>query len=76
MPGWTLAVDIPVKRSSLARTFDRFDEMVRQAGRVYRADARTRPEHLGSMYPRLDEWKASRTSDPDQFINRLADSRL
>jgi len=79
IPGWTLAVDIPVKRSSLARTFDRFDEMVLQAGgRVYLAkDARTRPEHLGQMYPRLAEWQSIREQlDPAHQINSDLARRL
>jgi decaprenylphospho-beta-D-ribofuranose 2-oxidase len=62
MPGWTLAVDMPVGRADLPEIFDRMDEIVLAAGgRVYLAkDARTRPEHLPHMYPRLPEWQAVR----------------
>ncbi|MBK5288704.1 MAG: FAD-binding oxidoreductase [Acidimicrobiia bacterium] len=79
MPGWTLTVDIPVGRAELARTFDRFDEMVLQVGgRVYLAkDARTRPENLGRMYPRLPEWREVRHRlDPDHRIASDLSRRL
>ncbi|MGZ4797094.1 MAG: FAD-binding protein [Acidimicrobiia bacterium] len=79
MPGWTLAVDIPVGRSDLPRIFDRIDDLVLEAdGRVYLAkDARTRPEHLGRMYPRLPEWQAVRHRlDPDGVVTSDLARRL
>ncbi len=79
MPGWTLAVDIPVHKSSLARILDRFDDMVLKAGgRVYLAkDARTRPENLARMYPRLAEWKTIRDQlDPEHRIESDLARRL
>ena len=79
MPGWTLAVDIPVSRASLARTLDRFDEMVLEAGgRVYLAkDARTRPENLPRMYPRLPAWREVRERlDPGHKITSDLSRRL
>lgn len=79
MPGWTLAVDIPVGRADLGRVFDRIDDLVLEAGgRVYLAkDARTKPEHLERMYPRLPEWREVRARlDPDGTITSDLARRL
>ena len=62
-PGWTLAMDLPASDDGrLARTLDRLDALVADAGgAVYLAkDARLRPELLATMYPRLDEWRRQR----------------
>ena len=62
-----LALDIPVT-SGLEPILDQLDEEVVSAGgRLYLAkDARMRPELVPEMYPRLDEWRASRNGiDPD-----------
>jgi decaprenylphospho-beta-D-ribofuranose 2-oxidase len=79
MPGWTLAVDIPVGRSRLATIFDRMDDIVLAAGgRVYLAkDARTKPEHLELMYPRLPEWREVRSQlDPQGVVTSDLARRL
>ncbi len=71
MPGWTLALDIPVGDPELAPLLDRFDEWVLEAGgRVYLAkDARVAPERFAAMYPRLDAWQAVRDRlDPDGLL--------
>lgn len=79
LPGWTLAVDIPVGRPDLPVIFDRMDDVVLEAGgRVYLAkDARTRPENLPLMYPRIPEWQAVRRRlDPDGVVTSDLARRL
>jgi decaprenylphospho-beta-D-ribofuranose 2-oxidase len=73
--GWTLALDLPARRS-LAPLLDGLDELVVQAGgRTYLAkDSRATPATVRAMYPRLDEWRAARRElDPDGvFVSDLA----
>jgi decaprenylphospho-beta-D-ribofuranose 2-oxidase len=66
MPGWTLAVDMPI-RPGLARLCATLDEFVLDAGgRLYLAkDSRLDADALGKMYPRLEEWRKVRAAvDP------------
>jgi decaprenylphospho-beta-D-ribofuranose 2-oxidase len=78
-PGWTLALDLPLPQDGLARLLDEADAQVAGAGgRVYLAkDARLRPELLGQMYPRLEEWRAVQARlDPEGLMQCDLDRRL
>lgn len=61
LPGWTLAVDLPV-RPGLDSLLSHLDALVAEAGgRVYLAkDSRTSPAAIRRMYPRLEEFLAIR----------------
>jgi decaprenylphospho-beta-D-ribofuranose 2-oxidase len=78
-PGWTLAVDISANTPHLDRTLHRLDVQVADlGGRIYLAkDARLHPELLASMYPRLDEWRATRDAmDPQRRFRSDLSRRL
>lgn len=59
MPGYTLALDIPISNQRMFDTLNRLDELVvAEGGRLYLGkDARMSAAHLARMYPKLDEWK-------------------
>ena len=75
MPGWTLAVDLPIEQG-LDRLCNALDEQVLSAGgRVYLAkDSRLSASIFRQMYPRLDEFMALRRRlDPGSvFTSDLA----
>jgi len=76
MPGWTLALDVPLGKPGLSTLFDELDLLVAQSGgRVYLAkDGRLRPSLLSSMYPRIESWRETRRlADPDgRFASDLS----
>jgi decaprenylphospho-beta-D-ribofuranose 2-oxidase len=78
-PGWTFTIDVPTDVDGLGPFLDRLDEWVLEVGgRLYLAkDSRMRPEHVPSMYPRLDEWREARDSlDPDRRLTSDLARRL
>ncbi len=62
MNGWTLTLDVPTTVPGLSALLDDLDEeIVAAGGRLYLAkDARTRPDLLPHMYPRLAEFQKVR----------------
>ncbi|HEY5437328.1 MAG TPA: FAD-binding oxidoreductase [Acidimicrobiales bacterium] len=79
MPGWTLALDLPVGPSKLPGVLDTLDEMVIGAGgRVYFAkDARLSPDKVRAMYPRLHEFlDVKNRVDPDHRLTSDLARRL
>jgi decaprenylphospho-beta-D-ribofuranose 2-oxidase len=78
VPGWTLALDIPVS-GGIADVLDRLDEEIADVGgRVYLAkDSRLSPDLLPRMYPRLDEFREVKARvDPDGVLQSDLARRL
>lgn len=78
MPGWTLALDLPVQ-PGLAPLLTRLDELVLEAGgRLYLAkDSRMPRRMLEIGYPRLDEFQSMRAAiDPQGRIATDQSRRL
>ena len=75
-PGFTLALDFPVRGDSLFALLRKFDDIVLEhGGRVYLAkDACLDPEKFRLMYPRFPEWlEIKRRVDPrDRFRSELS----
>jgi FAD/FMN-containing dehydrogenase len=75
-PGFTLALDFPVRGDPLFALLKKFDDIVLEhGGRVYLAkDACLDPEKFRLMYPRFTEWlEIKRRVDPrDRFRSELS----
>ncbi len=74
LPGYTLALDLPIKDKGQFSLLDKLDKIVlKHGGRIYLAkDARISPESFQAMYPRYPEWlKIKKSIDP---ANRFSSS--
>ena len=70
MAGWNVCVDFPIK-AGLSDFLTRLDAQVGEfGGRLYTSkDSRTTAETFHAMYPRIDEWIATRRRiDPDNVF--------
>ncbi len=79
MPGYTLALDLPIRDQGLFALLNRLDQIVMQhGGRVYLAkDARLSPESFHTMYPRYEEWLNVKTLiDPENRFRSSLSQRL
>jgi decaprenylphospho-beta-D-ribofuranose 2-oxidase len=79
MPGYTLALDLPIRDDGLFVLLNRLDEVVLQhGGRVYLAkDARLSAASFHAMYPRHAEWlKIKNAIDPQHRFSSSLSRRL
>ncbi len=75
MPGWNVCVDFPI-RAGLGEFLDGLDARILEfGGRLYTSkDSRVSAETFHAMYPRMDEWLATRRAiDPTGvFVSDMA----
>ncbi|MFF1612361.1 FAD-binding protein [Amycolatopsis sp. NPDC058278] len=66
-PGWTIAVDFPIKAGLDRLCIDLDERVLDMGGRLYLAkESRASAETIRQMYPRLEEWRKVRQSvDPE-----------
>ena len=79
IPGYTLALDLPVRDDGLLTLLDKLDEIVMQHnGRVYLAkDSRLSGKSFRTMYPRYEEWlKIKHEFDPQNRFSSSLSRRL
>ena len=79
MPGYTLALDIPLRNSGVIPFLQELNQTVlRAGGRNYLAkDAILKREEFEAMYPRLDEFKQiKRQCDPENLFRSHQSDRL
>lgn len=79
MPGFTLALDLPLRDKGVFSLLEKLDHIVLQhGGRVYLAkDARISAESFITMYPRYVEWlKIKQSIDPANRFNSSLARRL
>ncbi len=77
-PGISIALDLPMRRTTQALVDQLNDLVAAEGGRIYLAkDALTRPEHFRAMETRLDRFLAVRRLwDPDGRIRSALSVRL
>ncbi len=79
LPGYTLAVDIPLRGESLLKLLVELDDTVAECGgRLYLAkDARLSADHFRRMYPRYALWHAVKQQlDPQGCFSSSLSRRL
>jgi FAD/FMN-containing dehydrogenase len=79
LPGYTLALDLPIRDKGLFSLLDKLDHILLQyGGRIYLAkDARISPESFRTMYPHYGEWlKIKQAIDPANRFSSSLSRRL
>lgn len=79
LPGYTLALDLPIRNKGLFSLLDKLDRIVLQhGGKIYLAkDARMSAESFQAMYPRYREWlEIKNRIDPNHRFSSSLSRRL